>query len=356
MFTDNVTITSFNCKNLKSSADEVKELLMNCDILLLQETWLFESESVLLGQLNKDFYYKGISAMDTEAGIITGRPYGGLGLLWRKSLSLKCSPLLYNDTRLLGIELTCCNKKLLLINAYLPYCCTDNTEEFLLYLSKIDSMIVSSDTAYVMVIGDFNADPSAVSHRFGKELSAYCAKENLVISDMVHLHDSYTYVNASVGVTSWLDHVVCTSSMHDLIDKVYVKYDTVSSDHLPLTVRLKLTAEHFSHVEDRDNYSGKKVYWSKMSKDQLDAYTLLTENNLASVKFDHSLALCDDPDCKDPIHISGINSWYQAIIESLSAASSDFAKSEKHGFSQVLGWNDFCREAHAEARSAFLAL
>jgi exonuclease III len=312
-FNNKITITSFNCKNLKSSVEELNELLVNCDILVLQETWLFESESTLLGQLNKDFYYKGISAMDTELGIITGRPYGGLGLLWRKSLSLKCSPVLYNDTRLLGIELTCCNIKLLLINVYLPFCSADNTDEFLLYLSKIDSLIMSSDTAYVMVIGDFNADPTASSHRFGNELKSYCEKENLVISDLIHLQDSYTYVNAALGVTSWLDHVVCTSSMHSLIDQVYIKYDTVSSDHLPLTVKLKLTAEHCTKADDGGNHCVKKVHWYKMSKEQLDTYTMLTDNNLASVKFDHSLVLCDDPECKDPAHISAINTWYQAI-------------------------------------------
>jgi exonuclease III len=138
MFTDNIVITTFNCKNFKSSIDEIPELLENCDILLLQETWLLDSKSVLLAQLNDDFYYKGISAMDTEKDVISGRPYGGLGLLWRKTFGSKCSPVIYNDdTRLLGIEIKSSTSKLLLINTYLPYCCPDNNEDFLLYLERL---------------------------------------------------------------------------------------------------------------------------------------------------------------------------------------------------------------------------
>ena len=73
--------------------------------------------------------------------------------------------------------------------------------------------------------------------------------------------------------------------------------------------KLNVTAEHCTHADDGGNHCIKKVHWYKMSKEQLATYTMLTDNNLASVKFDHSLVLCDDPECKDPAHISAINTY-----------------------------------------------
>ena len=111
-------------------------------------------------QIHPEFYYKGVSSMDVEQGVLAGRPFGGLGILWKKSLASSCEVIEYNDCRLLGLEITCGRQKILLINCYLPYCSNDNLEEFMMYLSKIDSIFSASNTVHCMAIGDFNADLS----------------------------------------------------------------------------------------------------------------------------------------------------------------------------------------------------
>ena len=165
--------------------------------MILQETWLFDSEASFLSQIDREFYFKCISSMDTESGIVCGRPYGGLALFWRKSIGSDCRTHMYNDSRLLGLEITCNDSSLLIVNAYLPYCSPDNIEEYLTYLNKIDSIISASDTPYVIILGDLNADPRAdltkkVSHQFGKALAKYCVDENLIISDVSYLDNLRT--------------------------------------------------------------------------------------------------------------------------------------------------------------------
>ncbi|CAG9114776.1 unnamed protein product [Plutella xylostella] len=56
----------------------------NADVIALQETWLWPHDIAYLGTLDHNFAYTGKSAMDTSVGVIKGRPYGGVALLWRK--------------------------------------------------------------------------------------------------------------------------------------------------------------------------------------------------------------------------------------------------------------------------------
>ena len=141
-------VSPYNCKNIKSSMDEVRELCARCDIVFLQETWLSEAELPLLSQISPDFYCKGLSAMDTRNGVLIGRPFGGIAILWRKTLGTSAALVLYGESRLLGLELTTCsnNVKILVINAYLPCSSAETDDQFVFYLSKLDSIVSSADT------------------------------------------------------------------------------------------------------------------------------------------------------------------------------------------------------------------
>ena len=82
-------VTSYDCRNLKSSIDNVRQLCDTHDIIFLQETWLTNDAD-------------GVSAMDTTSGILIGRPFGGIGILWRKSIGACIQVHKYN-TRVMGI-------------------------------------------------------------------------------------------------------------------------------------------------------------------------------------------------------------------------------------------------------------
>ena len=69
---------------------------------------------------------------------------------------------------------------------------------------------------YVYICGDLNANLLQTS-RFGKEFRKVCSDNNLIISDELMLPaDTFTFVSACHGSTSWLDHVVSTSG-HTLL-------------------------------------------------------------------------------------------------------------------------------------------
>ena len=359
LFTSRLNIVSFNCKNIKTSIDEIRELCEGNDIVLLQETWLFKMDIPILNQINKDFYARGISSMMCEDSLLTGRPNGGLAILWRKSLGSSCSPIIYeNEKRIMSLQLNLLDTKYLFVNVYLPFCCPDNHEEFIGYLSKIDSIILDAETPYVFVLGDFNADVCN-GQSFGKELSLFCHEEDLIISDIRHLSsaDNYTYMSEAHQTTSWLDHIICTYSAHAKVSSVRILYSMVSSDHFPIVLELALSCNikcNPSAAYINSEKSVKRVKWDDLSKGEICAYRQSTERLLSSFPLDVELFLCDDPQCSNPSHFGAIDLFYNNIIDALWCSGESLSENCKTKFHQIPGWNDCCREVHAQAREAFL--
>ena len=67
-------LMSYNCKGFNvSKVPFIKSLLERCDILLLQETWLFSSQLSFFSHFFNDFEFHSICGMD-ESVIVSGRP------------------------------------------------------------------------------------------------------------------------------------------------------------------------------------------------------------------------------------------------------------------------------------------
>ena len=52
-------IVTFNCRSVKTSTGAVQDLCKNYDIIILQETWLLETELTMLNSIDNHFYGKG---------------------------------------------------------------------------------------------------------------------------------------------------------------------------------------------------------------------------------------------------------------------------------------------------------
>ena len=71
-------ITSFNCQGFKfRNYDYLKEIFNKCDIIILQETWLYNFEHSMFNNVLPLSQYHAISAMDDSDIGRNGRPYGG---------------------------------------------------------------------------------------------------------------------------------------------------------------------------------------------------------------------------------------------------------------------------------------
>ncbi len=349
-------IASFNCHSLKSSGDAVRDLCDKCDIVLLQETWLNRDELSVLNNIHPDCYGMGTSAIDIESDILVGRPYGGLAILWKRKIAHEIKIVQYNDSRLLGLE--CQNStgaKLFVLNAYLPYKCDNNFEDFCMYLGKIDSIIESVDTPYSIVMGDFNADPRS---SFGRELVTFAEDQGYVLSDMIYFKDNpsvFTYVSDAHGTTSWLDHCMCTKNANDLITSLEISDKYICSDHMALVMCCDWHSAP-KLAESVPNTGDKCFRWGDVDDETVKQYELNTSVNLEHIKLPEACH-CTDTNCDNKEHLIQIETLYSDIISALIDASDDVIPSSgasKKGKHNIVGWNDIVKDSHERAREAFL--
>ena len=294
-------ISSFNCKNVKTSIGEITKLCDFSDIILLQETWLHESEGCMLSQLNDKFYANSLSS---NVGFCIGRPHGGLGILWKKSLCKNCKIVNYGDQRILGLELNVNGTRFLFVNVYLPCDSYENDNDFINYLAKINNIVECYDSPYVFVMGDFNANlhgnaDGVIYSRFGKKLYDFCRNENLTISDYDMLgSDSYTFVSGAHNTVSWLDHIMTTTSGHELIASTCIDNSFISSDHLPLLIKLNVDTSRIRVIKlELSNANNNKVDWSEVSAAGISAYRVKSKEILSLVDIDVDLLTCNRESC-----------------------------------------------------------
>ena len=355
---ESLKIASFNCKNVKTSVNEIKLLCESHDIVFLQETWLAADDLISLKNIDNSFYADGISAMPVDKSILVGRPYGGLGILWRKSFGNSVKVLKFdNETdRIMGLLFEWNNQKLLFLNVYMPYDDRNNGENyecFLSHLGLLHSIVTEIDTSCVYILGDWNASVHKNSS-FGNELKAFCSDHTYVLSDVIFLDDGnhFTFFSDSHATTSWIDHCVSTIQGHNSISDVNILYDFHTSDHFPLCVCINVN--NLPHFElDHDTFAG-RCKWHAAKPSHLESYRVKCDNLLKTLVVPNELLHCSDVNCNDSNHCNDINLLYDNIVNSLSeAADNSIPQSNNKSHFNVPGWNDFVKTAHDEARSAF---
>ena len=189
---------------------------MNCVKFLIlcfyRKTLLFSHELTVLSTLHSEIEGMCVSAIDSTSGIITGRPFGGVVILIRKTLRQYCNVIFYDDPQVTGLEIKCVLDSVHLLNVYLPYQCHDNYDDYVEYLDKISANIEGCVTSKLAVIGDFNA---AVESNFERELLTFCKDRGLIISDYEffrRVYDQFTYVSeAHAQLRGWITLFVVTT-------------------------------------------------------------------------------------------------------------------------------------------------
>ncbi|CAK1543595.1 unnamed protein product [Leptosia nina] len=190
------------------------------------ETWLLPHDLQYLNKIDEDFGCTGTSAVDTSAGILRGRPYGGVALLWRKNAFGSVTVLHCASVRLAAIRVITGDTSFLVFSVYMPVDCGENLPEFTECLAEINAIVESSNVASGFILGDFNAHPDA---HFGKELSHFCSEQRWRCADMEFLgiaSDNFTFISDANGSHRWLDHCIVTEAAYNAISSVNILYDS----------------------------------------------------------------------------------------------------------------------------------
>ena len=244
--------------------------------------------------LHPDFYADGVSAMDISCGMIQGRPFGGIGILWRKSVGSCIQIHKYNDGMVMAIEFNDGNRTILAVNIYMP--CRDrsttslNYDEFIKYIGLVDAIIKESEISSVFVIGDWNAGVNSNS--------------------VFHFP-----ISICIDVNS-VPRRVCA--------------------YIPRQSRLN---------------------WSKASAGNRSTYRDTCAELLGSIELPQNAVCCSNTSCKDVSHIEGTKDLVCCIVNALHTAALNVipvtrasGTADDHN---IPGWNDIIKAAHSDARDAF---
>ena len=112
------------------------------DIILVQEHWLFPDELAYMSNLSCNFTSFSVTPMTIEDKLHRGRPYGGVGIMWNKSLSHCVEIVKYDDDRILGLQLKTNGCMFLFLCVYLPYDCDKFYDDYCFILTKLDVLLM----------------------------------------------------------------------------------------------------------------------------------------------------------------------------------------------------------------------
>ena len=207
-----LSIISYNLHGFKSGRSLLADLCMTSDIIFVQEHWLIPNKLNLIETFNSDFNVTTKSSMETNVlnKVITGRPFGGTAILWKRDLINNVTTYCMDKCgRCIGISFLSKEGYCFVFNVYMP-CLSqfdDDVEiEVVECMSFIDSVVqefIQSSCVYninIIVAGDLNASLHNIyndnklnaARSFLNDFGLVCC-DNVDVSDV-----GYTFYNETL--------------------------------------------------------------------------------------------------------------------------------------------------------------
>ena len=346
-----INIITFNCHGIQSSREELCLLCENSDIVCIQEHWLFPEEVDQMNNVHSNFNGIGVSAIDTSKGLLTGRPFGGVGILWNKKLDSCIITMLIDYKWICGIKMKYSEGELCIFCVYESY---DNLDQYVQCMAILSNLINESPSNVIYILGDFNCDIMKKS-LYDQHLNMFIKECDMIASDYLFVNEMFTYVSSAWGTTSWLDHCLSTEDAHRMIKRVQVLNDYVSSDHLPLCITCNIDFMSVGEDPLSQEFTFSRPDWTKANENVLKLYSLKCHKKFENVDVSH-IAGCRNMNCKDVDHHTYIKDLYVYITNCLQCVSDEVFNNDVKQSKPIIipGWTDYVKDTHHAARDAFL--
>lgn len=327
----NLNVISFNSTGLNLERQRyISELLgfYKPDIMMLQETWMFQSEICELNKLSDSYKASGVSGMSERERIVQGRKYGGVACLWNKSIAKCVKPYKTESKRLFGLILTIeNNQKLLLLNAYLPcdnYLSERVDECFMNTVNDIELAVEGLNLDFLLIGGDLNIDLQR-NNAHSKYIENLCERLNVKLG---WLHQKAkcepTYMSPDGSSSSCIDHFMIGADLYRDVCKVNVLHHPLhppGSWHRPIQLVINIPVQHVpDSSEPSDNTD--IIAWSRVKESHCNKYKSKCRELLGNMDVNEDLLQCQDKFCQNECHLKDIDRYCAKIIECCTKAGS----------------------------------
>ena len=258
----NISCVTFNAHGMKSSLPYVLDLAKQHDIVFINEHWLKESDFYTVTDICSEtkIWCHLQSGMDPDVDL-SGRPYGGVSFLCRRSEDLAYKVMDPLSKRVLGLHVLNDNKVVLnIIGVYLP--CNDSKPEtmelYIQCLDQIQSVIDNcANNAPFIIMGDFNTtlpDEDTLKENWfcnkpykprSAVLYELISSNEMCVANFLFQQDvSHTF--SSVNGSSYIDHIIIPTYMCDRVLSCEILHSNSdnTSDHCPVRVDLDIRVDH----------------------------------------------------------------------------------------------------------------
>lgn len=276
-----LSVVSYNMHGFNQGFSTVRDLCINYnpDVFLLQEHWLLPTNLNWFDRVSQDYFCFGSSAMSsqTETGILSGRPFGGVTFLIRKNLQRLTRTIVATDRYCIVKILSC-----IIVNAYLP--CAGTADRMLIideFLQEISSVFDEYPTCKVLLGGDLNCDLDCNSD-VAKQLNSFLMDWGLNRADIIAHCPFATYVNTALNCSSHADYFLLSDP------STFLSYSVIDegsnlSDHLPLLLRCSFTTTGQTANKGQPISHRPRQPFLRWDHGNCDAYYALTGEKLQQV-------------------------------------------------------------------------
>ena len=196
-------------------------------------------------------------------------------------------------------------------------------DDYNFYLDKIKAIIVSAETPYVFVLGDFNAGVQSDSV-FGTELVEFCTLNKLDFIDKCLIpSSSFTFISQAHDTTSWLDHCITTAVGQSIISNAYITDNVVCSNHFPLTVNVLCNIDPKFDCDFKMKQVNLPKWRTASDLDKSD-YTICTNEKLSTICMPINSLLCKQSNCTT--HCKDIDLFHNSIVSALKSSGTSNIK------------------------------
>ena len=360
-YTDNIACLSFNTtgwSEFKSNLINTILLSHSIQICAIQEHFQLESNLFRLKKAFKDFEVFSLPAVKSNYQVHSGRPSGGISLLFDKKLGsfikqVTCP----NSTRVQGIKLNLPQSSYLFINCYFPVDQrNDNNDDLLRTLQDIKYCINQcDDSCNVCILGDLNFEVNG-NTAFANLVKTFLLENNLITvwskfdCDFTQCQ-TRTVHGTERSYFSTLDHFcVKPDFLESCVEATPIHLVENTSTHEPIFLKFKCIPTKVNNVSYK-NMQVPRPQWDRASEDDITTFKYDLRQNLSEINLGDCLR-CNNYHCIHANHREDIDMYALDIMESISICVENnipFSTSRPVSQPPVPGWSSYVKPFRDDA-------